>query len=121
MLRIALAMFGFLTVQDPTTLTGDWTLSLIGDHVMRSGLVLEQSGTRLTGTMLLMGKEAPVEGEFVDGAFTLSVKAEMQDADGHATSLRFVGRMQDDGTLAGDLDTPRGRHSWTAERLKKRK
>jgi hypothetical protein len=121
MLRIALALFGFLAVQEPTTLTGDWTLSLIGDHVMRSGLVLEQSGTKLVGTMFLMGKEAAAEGEFVDGVFTLSVKAEMRDAEGHAAPLKFVGKMQEDGTLAGDLDTPRGKHSWTAERLKKRK
>jgi hypothetical protein len=29
-------------------LTGDWSLSLVGDHVMRSGLTLEQQGTKLT-------------------------------------------------------------------------
>ncbi len=121
MFKIALALVGSLAVQEPANLTGDWTLSLIGDHVMQSGLVLEQSGTKLTGTMLLMGKEAPVEGEFVDGAFTLSVRAEIRDADGHAAPLKFVGKMQEDGTLAGDLDTPRGKHQWTAERLKKRK
>ena len=121
MLKLSLALGVLLAVQEPTNLTGDWTLSLIGDHVMRSGLVLEQTGTKLTGTILLMGKEAPVDGEFVDGLVTLTVKAEMRDGDGHGVPMKLTGKVEEDGTLAGDLQTPRGTVQWTAERLKKRK
>jgi hypothetical protein len=121
MVKLSLAFVLLLSVQEPTNLTGDWTLSLIGDHVMHSGLVLEQTGTKLTGTMLLMGKEAPVDGEFVDGLITLAVKAEMRDSDGHGVRMELTGKLQDDGTLGGELQTPRGTVQWTAERLKKRK
>ncbi len=105
-----------------TNLTGDWSLSLVGDHVMRSGLTLEQQGTRLTGTMLLMGKEAPVEGEFVEGAFSITAKAEMHDAHCNKSGLMtFVGKLQDDGTLAGEIAMGRSKMQWTAERMRKRK
>jgi hypothetical protein len=120
MVKVMLFLLALGSIQEPTNLTGDWTFSLIGDHVMRSGLMLEQTGTTLTGTMLLMGKEAPVDGEFVDGTVTLGVKAEMRDAEGHGVPLKFSGKLQEDGTLAGELETPRGNVQWTAERLKKR-
>lgn len=58
----------------PASLTGTWNMSLIGDHVIPVALVLEQSGTALKGTFILMGKDFPLTGEIVGGKVTLTGK-----------------------------------------------
>src|SRR5471030_2447165 len=78
---------GLLSAQDkaPTTgIAGTWNLSLIADHVVPIGLVIEQDGKKVTGTMMLMGNDVPVEGEFVDGTLTLSANATVLAGSTHA-------------------------------------
>jgi hypothetical protein len=107
---------------DPPSLSGAWNLSLSGgDHVVPVGLELTQDGTKLTGTLMLMGNEVPIEGEFADGKLSLACKAKVMDRSGHETDLKITGVLKEDGTLAGELTSPHGELQWTAERLKKRK
>jgi hypothetical protein len=134
---------GLLFAQDKAPasgIAGTWNLSLIGDHVVPIGLVIEQDGTKVTGTMMLMGTDVPVEGEFVDGALTLSANAAVLGGPGHTaesahaadpasgpgpnplpTTLSLSAKMQDDGTLAGAFATPRGAMKLTGERFRERK
>lgn len=113
-------------------LTGTWTMSLIGDHVIPLGLALKQEGIALTGTLTMMGKEIPVKGEVTNGAVTLIGSATMMMRD-HAQStadqggaapapsgMKFTGSVLSDGTLSGELAGPRGPMKWTADRLKER-
>jgi hypothetical protein len=134
---------GLLSAQDTAStsgVTGTWNLSLIGDHVVPIGLVIEQDGKKVTGTMMLMGNDVPVEGEFVDGTLTLSANATVLAGSTHAgepahaadpaggpapsplpTRLSLSAKMQDDGTLAGEFATPRGAMKLTGERFRERK
>lgn len=116
----------------PASLSGTWTMSLIGDHVIPLGLALQQDGTTLTGTLTMMGKDIPIKGELVKGAITLTGSATMMMRDHGATGetpgatrsapvgMKFTGTVQEDGTLAGELAAPLGPMKWTAERLKER-
>jgi hypothetical protein len=58
----------------PASLTGTWTMSLIGDHVIPVALVLEQDGSSLKGTFILMGKDFPVTGTIAGDKLTLTGK-----------------------------------------------
>jgi hypothetical protein len=112
-------------------LSGTWTMSLIGDHVIPLGLSLKQEGAALSGTLTMMGKDIPMKGELANGAFTLTGSATMMMRD-HAAAegtpaaqpslmpMKFTGTVQKDGTLAGELAGPRGPMKWTADRLKER-
>lgn len=115
----------------PEGLTGTWTMSLIGDHVIPLGLALKQDGAALTGTLTMMGKDVPIKGELKNGALTFTGAATMMMRD-HATGaesgapassvpqMKFIGVVQPDGTLAGEMAAPRGPMKWTADRLKER-
>ena len=86
------------------------------------------TGTAVTGTLMLMGKDVPLSGEFVDGSLSLVGKgALMSRPDGHGGEgqqpipIKLTGTLKDDGTLEGEMPGPHGTAKWTAERLKKRK
>lgn len=59
------------TPRKDNSLTGTWTMGLIGDHVIPVALVLDQNGSALTGTFIFMGKDFPVTGEVAGGKITL--------------------------------------------------
>jgi hypothetical protein len=117
------------TSAKPASLSGTWTMSLIGDHVIPVGLALKQEGTSLTGTLTLMGKDIPLKGELTGSAFTLTGPATMMMHDPAQASgttpqapvpMKFSGTVLEDGTLAGEF-TPGARSmKWTADRLKER-
>jgi hypothetical protein len=65
----------------PAPLSGTWTMSLIGDHVIPLGLALQQDGTSLTGTLTMMGKDIPIKGELANGALTFTGAATMMMRD----------------------------------------
>ncbi len=113
------------------SLTGTWTMSLIGDHVIPVGLALQQDGATLTGTLTMMGKDIPLKGELAGRAITLTGSAMMMMRDHGATEgtaapgpspapMKFTGVVQEDGTLSGEMAAPRGPMKWTADRLKER-
>jgi len=109
--------------QPPTTsVAGDWSVSIHGDHIMQTGLALRQDGTKVTGTYHMQGKAAPAEGEFVEGKLTLTIDASI--AGEHAkkaniTTLSISATMKADGTLEGELRSGRGPIRITAERFRK--
>jgi hypothetical protein len=98
---------------------GLWNISLEGHQV---GLELEQDGRKVTGMMMIMGKEVPMDGEFTDRALTLSGPAAVGNhGDQQTVPMKITATLKDDGTLEGEMNTARGPMKWTAERLKPRK
>ena len=125
-----LGLGGALSAQDKkidekTNVTGTWDMTLMSHQV---ALVLEQDGTAVTGTLMMMGKDVPLNGEFAGGKFSLVGKgAFMSRPDGHGEGgqkpvpITLTGVLKEDGTLEGEAPGPHGTAKWTAERLKKRK
>ncbi len=94
--------------------TGKWTMTVHPDpHGVTMGLVLEQKGTKVTGTFASPHGDIAVEGEFVGGQLKLATTD--PDPDHRIT---FTARLKDDRTLAGYLSSPMGDMEWTAERVK---
>jgi hypothetical protein len=129
------------TPQTPASLAGTWNMSLIGDHVIPVALILEQNGTALKGTFVLMGKDFPLTGNVVDGKVTLTGKGPAFGRKGagpngdHNTAvaagahaaladMTISGLVGDDGNLAGSIAMKFGEETgaikWSAERLKER-
>ena len=96
---------------DGPSVAGTWVVS-IESHEL--GLGLEQDHSHLTGTLVVMGQQMPVTGEFKDGKISVTT-----DPDG-ATVFRLTGTLNGDGTIAGELESPHGAMKFTAERLKPR-
>ncbi len=136
-----LAMSTITAAQDKKTATvadyaGTWNIELMSHQV---ALVIEPAeGNKVTATMMMMGNDMPLKGELVDGALTLvGVKTEGATGElkagggpaqhgGEATAQRppakpIIARLQEDGTLAGEMMTNMGAAKWTGERLKKKK
>src|SRR6185436_14028284 len=119
---------------DAASVAGTWNVTLMSHQV---ALVLEQDGTKVTGTMMMMGTEVKVDGTFADGVLKLTSNARMMGRppaetreEGHApppgsakegTALTLTAKLQEDGTLAGEAPGPNGPVAWTGERLKVRK
>lgn len=107
---------------DKTSVAGTWDVNLMS-HQM--ALVLEQQGTKVTGTMMMMGKDIDVEGEFVGGKLSIVGKgaafSRPDDPEHKPTPIKLTGMMKEDGTLEGEVPGPQGTATWTAERLKKKK
>jgi hypothetical protein len=96
---------------------GAWNLSLQGHQV---ALVLEQKETAVSGTLMLMGTDIPVQGTFDQSRLALTGST-ASDGSGHLTgTLSIAATLKDDGTLAGELETARGTVAFTGERLKRR-
>src|SRR5262245_15061550 len=114
----------------PATVAGTWNVTLMSHQV---ALVLEQDGTKVTGTLTMMATEAKVDGTFVDGVLKLTSNARMMarppegGASGHpapteGTALTLTAKLLEDGTLSGEIPGgPAGRATWTGERLKEPK
>lgn len=115
---------------DTKNVAGTWDVNLMS-HQM--ALVLEhdaKDARKVTGTLMIMGKDVQVDGEFVDGKLTLTGKGALmgpRGGDGHgdqaappSTPLKLTGTLKDDGTLEGEMPMPQGAAKWTAERLKKK-
>ncbi len=109
-----------VTVDD---FVGTWNIEVMSHQV---ALVIEkQEANKLTGTMMMMGRDVPLKGELVDRTITfVGVKAEGEGG-GHlnvsANAKPIIVTMQDDGTLTGEMMTTNGPVKWTAEKLKTRK
>ena len=112
------------------SIAGTWTMTVMSHQL---GMVLAQDGKKVTGTFMLMGKDVPVEGEFVDGTLTLTSNARISTPpqNGEASRggaappsvpLAIKGTLQEDGTLAAEMPSGSGQPmAFVAERLKERK
>lgn len=96
----------------PASIAGTWDMTLQSHQL---ALVLKQDGKKVTGTLMLPGKDVAVAGEYVDGKLTLAT------TESGAMEMKLEGKLQEDGTLAGEFASARGKSTWTAERLKERK
>lgn len=110
-------------IDEKTNVTGTWDVNLLSHQF---ALVLEQQGTKVTGTMMMMGRDIEMEGEFVDGKISLAGKgagfARRDDPHGKTVPIKLTGVLKEDGTLEGEAPGLHGdTATWTAERLKKRK
>jgi len=105
--------------QQAANVAGTWNISLHGHQV---GLVLEQDGTTVTGTLMIMGKDVAVDGTFSDRALSLTGPAGAVDHAGEETvPMKLTATLKADGTLDGEMATAKGPMKWTAERLKGKK
>ena len=91
------------------SVAGTWVLDVQGHQV---GLGIEQNGSKLTATLVIMGQNILVDGEIADRSFTLA------SAPDEPRKVKLSGRLKDDGTMEGDVDAGHGTHHWKAERLK---
>ena len=114
-------------IDEKTNVTGTWDMAMMSHQI---GLVLEQDGTAVTGTLMMMGKDVPLSGDFTDGKLSLVGKgAFMSRPDGHGGEggqkpipITLTGVLKDDGTLEGEAPAMGGGIAkWTAERLRKKK
>ena len=105
---MALLVLSAALVGAQSNIAGTWVLDVQGHQV---GLGLELDGKRLTGTLVVMGQNVLVEGEFDDSRFTLA------SAPDEARKVKISGKLKEDGTMEGDLDAGHGAHHWKAERL----
>ena len=110
MLKLAIVVCSVLAIGQAAEpkIAGTWVLDVVGHQV---GLGLEQDGKKLTGTLVIMGQNVLVDGEFNDGYITLA------SAPDEARKVKLSGKLKDDGTMEGDLDAGHGMHHWKAERL----
>lgn len=126
MLKTALGFLALIALQASSTgVAGTWNMTLMSHQV---GMVLEQKDTAVTGTLMLMGKDVPLEGQFVDGKLTVNGKGALMGAPpehgGEAAKpmpIKLTAKLLEDGTLDGEMDTAKGPVKWTAERLRTKK
>jgi hypothetical protein len=136
----ALALSINAGAQDKKTATvadyvGTWNIEMMSHQV---ALVIEPAeGNKVTATMMMMGNDVPLKGELVDGTLTLTgVKPEGSTAGAvtlggpqhgaPATAEKpparpITAKLQEDGTLVGEMMTNMGAAKWTGEKLKKKK
>jgi hypothetical protein len=103
------------------SVTGRWNASVDSPHgAMSLNLVLEQHGTKVTGSFSHAegGGEFALEGEFTDGTLKLSATVDGAHHGGNAVQMTFSATLKADGTLAGNLSGAMGDMTWTAARAK---
>ena len=107
--QLAMAAALALTQSPADSVVGTWVIDVHGHQV---GLGLEQDGAKLKGTLVIMGRNVLVEGDYENRTFTLV------NAPDEATKVKLWGRLKDDGTMEGDIETDHGTLHWKAERLR---
>lgn len=127
---VATAQEKKVTVDD---FVGTWNIEVMSHQV---ALVIEPAeGNKVSGTLMLMGRDTLLKGELVDRTITfVGVKTE---ADGNTPQAAGAGHqheggqmpgaqpivitLQDDGTIGGEMMTNQGPVKWTGEKLKTKK
>jgi hypothetical protein len=113
---------------------GTWNIEVMSHQV---ALVIEaQDGNKVTGTMMMMGRDVPLKGELAGRTITfVGVKEVQEHAEAaHAGGASHVGNqnptgnakpiivvLQEDGTLTGEMMTTGGPVKWTGEKLRAKK
>lgn len=96
--------------------TGVWVMLVEGHQI---ALELEQKDTKVEGVMNAMGRRILLVGDYVERKLTLKGERPEDGVAHGGDAGPIVATMLDDGTLAGELSTNRGRTKWTGERFKK--
>lgn len=105
---------------------GTWNIEMMSHQI---ALVVEpKDDTTADATLMIMGKDQPLKGEVVNGELVLKgVKPEgdnnpnvhMVPASEGARPI--IVRLQDDGTITGEMQTQMGAAKFTGEKLKTKK
>jgi hypothetical protein len=99
---------------------GTWQMSVMHDHAIPFGLEIKQNGAALTATLVTPAmhggsrESIAFSGTLAEATVTLR---NVDDSDGKRKPVTIVGRLLDDGTMAGTLVGQMGEMKWTAERL----
>jgi hypothetical protein len=103
-----------------SSLSGEWKVSLYGQHVIPVGMELAQDGERVTGTLLMWNGDIELTGNVSGG--TLTVSGMHTPTDGMPGGTRTVSAtMQADGTLLGTFAfNEKTSMKFTAERFNAR-
>jgi hypothetical protein len=114
---------------------GTWNIEVMSHQI---ALVIEPvDATRVTATMMMMGRDTLLKGELTDRTLTLSgVKTETTGTPQHApapssgaehagttppTPRPIVVKLLEDGTIEGEMMTTGGPAKWTGEKLRTKK
>jgi hypothetical protein len=113
---------------------GTWNIEVMSHQV---ALVIEpQEGNKVTGTMMMMGRDVPLKGELAGRTITfVGVKEVTEHVEAaHGGGASHVGNqspaanakpiivvLQEDGTLTGEMMTTGGPVKWTGEKLRAKK
>jgi hypothetical protein len=114
---------------------GTWNIEVMSHQV---ALVIEpQEGNKVTGTMMMMGRDVPLKGELTGR--TISFVGVKPEGDAHgaaapaggashggnqnptAAAKPIVVTLLEDGTLSGEMMTTGGPVKWVGEKLRARK
>jgi hypothetical protein len=138
---IAVAMFAIAataSAQEKTVTVADfvgtWNIEVMSHQV---ALVIEaKDGNKVTGTMMMMGRDVPLQGELAGRTITFvgvkEVQAHVDSAHGGgashagnqnpaANAKPIIVVLQEDGTLTGEMMTTGGPVKWTGEKLRAKK
>lgn len=104
---------------------GTWNITMMSHQI---ALVIDPAeGNKVTATMMMMGNDVPLKGELVGSSISLvGVKTEGAEPNDHVGVAKPGGKpivvtLQEDGTLAGEMQTNMGPAKWSGEKLKKKK
>lgn len=114
---------------------GTWNIEVMSHQI---ALVIEPvDATKVTATMMMMGRDTLLKGELTDRTLTLSgVKTETSGAAQHApapaSGAQHVGntppsprpiivKLLEDGTIEGEMMTTGGPAKWIGEKLRTKK
>jgi hypothetical protein len=104
---------------------GTWNIELMSHQI---ALVIDpQEANTVTATLMIMGRDVPLEGELVDRTIALVGIPGETTSGGHVvakpgtTGQAITVTLQEDGTIAGEMMTSQGPAKWTGEKLKTRK
>lgn len=134
---IALAGASTFAQEKPVTIAdfaGTWNIEVMSHQV---ALVIEpQEGNKVTGTMMMMGRDVPLKGELAGRSISFvgvkEVEAHVEAAHGGgashagnqapaANAKPIVVTLLEDGTLSGEMMTSGGPVKWVGEKLKAKK
>jgi hypothetical protein len=128
---VAAAQDRIVTVAD---FVGTWNIEVMSHQV---ALVIEpQEGNKVTGTMMMMGRDVPLKGELAGRSISFVGVKEIEDRveanhGGGASHVAnqnptagakpIVVTLLEDGTLSGEMMTSGGPVKWVGEKLKSKK
>ena len=106
LLAMAVAALATVAYAEEKAVAGDWTFTVEG---MTLTMTLEQTGKAITGTLQSPHGPIPIKGEFEKETITFTGGVE-------GVQLSATGRLQPDGSLAGELSMNVGNMTWKAVR-----
>ena len=76
---------------------------------------------KVTGTLMIMGQDVLLDGDFTDGTLTLTSPSKIGSPGSHEmVPIKLTGKLAEDDKLEGEMATGQGAVKWTAERLRKK-